>query len=355
MENEHLEPDRSTPSILPGAPTDSDAQPSLPEESVANAEVTPEVTAGDALSQQLPIDVAPANTAAQTDVSEADIAALPVVEEDGPEAGLKHETSHKKRAALVLGGFFIFNALLLGMNYYLVHAVPQSSSKSAAVSSKQGVVSSSASPSPTQPADAPSQPTTIHYKSTGLNLEFDYPVDWRVSSSTDNTSVSLTSGLVSFTDYEGIKQSGKINMSIAAKSVTPSQFSSFAANAYLTGSELVTGDSIQITYSNPSAVQRKQTNLTYVRDSNFYDKDQRAIDATAANLLMVTGKLAYKQGQTIGSQNYNGVDPQIATSIDQCHSNCQGPDAAALTPATWDSNPDLKIIKTIIASIRITQ
>lgn len=250
---------------------------------------------------------------------------------------------------LVLNGTMLGSSLYLRRSTRTAIVVPTASVhnnvSSASVQRTKSTVTAST---------AGAQPTTLHYVSTALNLEFDYPIDWRVDAAADSSAINLSSGKINFTDYSGVNTSGTISVNIQAKP-TDSSDTTFAGQ-YFSGSELIAADSQMLSYLSPTSVQRKSTNLSYVQNQTFTDPATSRANLDASDLLLVSGRVAFKKGQKITDQDLHSVDPQISAYINDCPEiKCQYAAYAAVTQSTWQNDPNLSKIQDLIKSIRITK
>jgi hypothetical protein len=189
-------------------------------------------------------------------------------------------------------------------------------------------------------------PSTLHYVSTSLHIEFDYPVSWRLSASSANNSIDITSEQFAFTDYSGAKKSGTVHIGIDSKD-SGGQF------GYISGEAKIMANSKSLSYKNPTTVQRKVTNLTYALSSTYKTAE---MNAGGADYLLVTGGMAYSKGQFLGDKDYLSTDPQIYAYIESCpETSCRYLATAAATPDTWNTDENLLKIQDLIASIKVTQ
>lgn len=246
----------------------------------------------------------------------------------------------KKKPILV--GLLIFvlvgNVSLAAASYYL-HG------KSKKVSAISSVPQMTVKTTPTSPSTGTTSApvvTTLHYTSSALNLEFDYPVDWRITSTSGDKDIELQSAPIKFTDYTGKPRTGTIQVSIVAKD-TGNNFAS------ITNTSSVIANSLALTYKNPSSVQRRSTNLTFVNS-------QSADNPQAFDAVLITGNLAYHLGQTLANQNYLSVDPEISAYVSSCpEAQCFYQALGSLSYSSWQSNTDLQKIQSLITSMRITK
>jgi hypothetical protein len=283
-----------------------------------------------------------------TDATQQDYAQTSVLAQP---SNLNRQRKHRKLALFSLGALVLLvNVTMLTGNVYLSNTI-----KTAKVVPATTVHNNVSSASVERTKSAPSaQPTTLHYVSTALNLEFDYPIDWRVTAAADSSNINLSSGKINFTDYSGVNKSGTISVTIQAKPTDPAD-TTFSGQ-YFSGSELIPADSTVLSYLHPTSVQRKSTHLSYVQDQTFADPGSDTTNPNAIDLLLVTGNVAFNKGQTIADHPLNSVDPQISAYINSCPDiSCHYRAVAAVTEPTWQKNPNLSKIQDLIVSIRITK
>ena len=197
-------------------------------------------------------------------------------------------------------------------------------------------------PSTGDTSDKQTKPKNLHYDSNALKLSFDYPIDWRVGTSSGDKEVSLTSGKFDFKNSLGATEQGKIVLSIVSKDAAGTNF-----NAVM-GDETATSVSEKIVYSNPSTVQRKQTNLSFLgHDAELAN--------SSFNMMVITGDYSYKKGDPITAYSYKTIEPRITAYIDTCEDSCQAFNIGSISVDTWNSNAELIKLKEIIKTLRFEQ
>ena len=153
--------------------------------------------------------------------------------------------------------------------------------------------------------------------------------------------MTLTSEPFNFTDIDGhVIQDSKIIMVISAAG------SGYDAFSYLIDDSVISADSAAITYTKPTATQRKQTNLSF---AGYPDNTNDGI-----NNIFVSGTNTYRKGDKVGSKDYKKVDPHIAFYVDGCGSGgCQALVQATFTIDDWHNNPQMQKTQAILESLRL--
>lgn len=289
----------------------------LPDGSIVEAPVMPEVTS----------EPAPVSTPEKIAIPET--AVLP---EPEPVAPTPHRRGHT--LAIFITAVVIVNLTLAGGSgwlYYQKHK-PTATGQSASLS---GNSTSAASKKP-----LPADPSTLHYVSEPLKIEFDYPVDWRVSSSSDNSAISLASAPFQFTTREGKQTKATINISISPASTTPTF-------PVVNDNDVIVADSESLTYTAPTKQQRSATNISFVNSNSVKDGTIMG--------LFISGSFSYKQGEPVSSKDYKTVDPRIYLSLNDCASELcrQAYSPDYFTISDWHTNPSFKKAKSIFESLRL--
>ncbi len=256
----------------------------------------------------------------------------PIIE-TAPE-GSTQPVSHRKRW-LVIVSILLINIALGAGNVY-VHTHPKAVADAQVTPVKTKTVSKTTSSAKSL---ASADVKTLHYTSKPLGIEFDYPVDWRVSSDAANTSINLTSAPFSFTDPTSLATAVNINLSITPASQQNSSYFSL-----LNDDDKIAADSDSLAYTNPTSGQRKQTNISF---TSFSSTD------TDIGMGFISGVYHYTKGATVGSQDYKKVDPQITFYLDPCaNQQCEAFNAVNFTKNDWDTNPNFQQVKDLLASLR---
>lgn len=182
--------------------------------------------------------------------------------------------------------------------------------------------------------------TTLHYVSKPLNLEFDYPVDWRLSSSAANTTIKISSSPFKLTDSTGMTHAATINLSINS-----SNENSFSYD--ISPSQPISVDSETLKYSNPTASQRPTTNVSFV------GSNENA--ANEINAIFVSGNNVYHKGETVDSHNYAAITPQISMNVDLCAGGLckQALNTATFKLSNWHDGAEFIKARSLIESLRL--
>lgn len=181
---------------------------------------------------------------------------------------------------------------------------------------------------------------TKNYTSSNVGLTFAYPENWNVND-TDNK-LTVTSPVASLTGTDGQQFDGKILLTIQPKGATPDAFKNGGAIAAL--------DSLKIKYAKPTPVQRGQTYLSFVQNTEKFVKGQ--LDG-----IYVTGDFGYQSNQFVPKTDIAKLDPLINIAFQKCDdSQCKSPVATSIQADQWDNNADFqKVIKSMLESIQVNE
>lgn len=199
---------------------------------------------------------------------------------------------------------------------------------------KEAAVSSNTSNKPTPIA---SDIKTLHYTAKTLNLEFDYPVDWSVSSYGDNKSINISSSKFRYKASSGKITEAQIKFDIVTRD-SGDYYGIFGDD------NLIAAASEKVVYTNPSSAQRKETYLSFV-GGNQVDADSTTV--------LVTGNFSYKVGQKLSDQNYKSIDPRISLYASACFTKCQALITAPIPLNIWHNDPNFQKAQELIKSFRI--
>ena len=191
------------------------------------------------------------------------------------------------------------------------------------------------------PAAPSTVSTTLHYTSAPLKIEFDYPSDWHVSSSSDNSSIKLASAPFQFTAVGGKQTAATINIAITPVANAAASFNS------VTESDVIAANSEALQYTSPTKSQRTVTNVSFANDHGL--KNNNILSA------FISGDLVYKKGDVVGSKKYQSIDPQISMHVDDCAAGTcqQALSAAVFTIGDWHDNANFQKVKALLASLRL--
>lgn len=328
-------PQPTTAPLLDGkAPPEVSSEPDMGTIDVAEDSST--------VINQPPIDTQP-----ETPTETAELVADEANEPQSIVAPLTSPLKHRRSLTwLVVTLVLLANIGIAGATFYVRRQAADSTNLAADTATTTiKTTGKPISSSPAQPVS--SDIKTLHYVSKPLGIEFDYPVDWRISSDASNSSINLTSAPFSFTDPTGIAQAVAVYLAITN---TKQQ-----ANSY---SEVLLGDgdtiavaSETLKYTSPTASQRATTNLSFARNLYQSGDNQQAIDTG-----FISGSYAYQAGSKVGSQEYTKVDPQIRFYLNPCglgSAKCQAYNDTSFTYSDWQTNPNLQAVKALLTSLRI--
>lgn len=143
--------------------------------------------------------------------------------------------------------------------------------------------------------------TNQTYSSVSSALSFSYPNNWTVNDNNKGL-ILVTSQIVNLTSDLMVSTEGKLLISINQQPVLPTSFGNF--------SEAVSNSS-SIQYDNPTAIQRKQTYLTYVQypSTNI---------SGGLDSIFVTGDFGYQKLQAIPASDMMKLSPVIIISFESC-------------------------------------
>jgi len=141
---------------------------------------------------------------------------------------------------------------------------------------------------------------TKNYSSNNYSLSFDYPEDWVVS----DTSAKLTaaSPALEMESAVGAKIQAHIVVTIESQQTSIPGFPSGGAVAALSSND--------VSYKQPSSVQRAQTYVSYLSYTQ-----SNGLDA-----IYVTGNNGYQQGQQIPMSDIVKGTPLISVGFENCQS-----------------------------------
>lgn len=162
--------------------------------------------------------------------------------------------------------------------------------------------------------------STKHYDSANLNLGFDYPADWTVTDTAGSGILTAVSPALQLKDASGQTITGQITLTVRNNQQPVTEFDKGSAIAAL--------DSQKIAYAKPTASQRGNTYVSFLR---------YATDTSSAGLdgVYITGDAGYKAGQGIPKTDIVKVSPIVSIIFAKCNdSSC----SAAGTPLSIASS-----------------
>jgi len=225
----------------------------------------------------------------------------------------------------------IFVVLLIGASIgaYLIGTHQESKKQSAANHA-------------TAPAEKPSKTQqqvttqTKHYNSATYGLSFDYPADWTVSDTT--AKLTVVSPAMQLMTAVGAKTDAHVMVTI--------QNQQTAITGFPTGGAVASLASDQLTYKQPSPVQRAQTYLSFLSYT-----EPNGLDA-----LYLTGDSGYQQGQAVPMSDIVKGNPLIGVGFVKCTSDACASDKLSpvtLQAGTWKSSNAGKAVASLLESIVI--
>ena len=337
---DQLAPENGEPKQIPSAPPLSPELAEVHEATVTapSAPLTAEqtITPSNAEASETPL----ALVSPESETPPPDMTVVPSAAEPNPLPFFTPPPKKRRLLRAVVILVVMLNLGLAGASGWLTFHKPKTAAASTLATSAQpvatGASDKSASTATAKPAgDA----TTLHYVSDALKLEFDYPVDWRVSSSADNSSVSLRSAPFHFTSPDGQLLNAALSVTI-----TPVSTASYVVKA--DDSYVITNNSQSLVYSNPTKQQRSTTNVSFAS----YPENK----AGTTTAIFISGNLSYNKGDTVGSKNYKSIDPKVYLELDGCASSgcADVAQSNAFTSSDWQSVPTFQQAKSLFESLR---
>ncbi|HSX30349.1 MAG TPA: hypothetical protein VLE99_00325 [Candidatus Saccharimonadales bacterium] len=173
---------------------------------------------------------------------------------------------------------------------------------------------------PSKTAAAQPQPQQVatavqRYTSTLYTLSFNHPGNWVVSDTA--AKLTVTSPPIKLTDLRG-PTVGRVVVTIQNQQTSVAGYPADGAMANLA--------SQQLTYAQPSSVQRAQTYVSYIGY-----KSPNGLDA-----LFLTGDTAYQAGQHVPLSNVTKGNPLVSVTFTRCVStDCSKTQATTLLARSW--------------------
>lgn len=230
---------------------------------------------------------------------------IPIVSGATAPASPGVKPKHSERMWFIVAGIIIGNLLIAGATAtFLLKEPPTKTTPS--ITTKPGVKVLPATTSEVTPAKEPV--TNKMYVSDPLKLSFQYPSDWRIVASPDNSSITINS--VPF----DVKLA---NGSLSKASIKLEINETYKPSGLVSDSSLVRKASQKLVYNAPTAVQRKDTYLTYIQSVD--DPSGSGVRA-----FFISGGNQYSDGQRVSSKDYKKVNPFITVSVNACGDSCDG-------------------------------
>ena len=164
--------------------------------------------------------------------------------------------------------------------------------------------------------------TTTHYDSSNLSLGFDYPQGWTVTDTAGSGKLTAVSQPVQLKDTTGQTVTGQITLTVRNSQQPLTEFNAGSSTAAL--------DSQKIAYSKPTASQRGNTYVSFLR----YATDS---SSTGLDGVYITGDAGYQAGQNIPKTDIAKEDPIVAITFAKCgDATCSGATTPmAITSSSW--------------------
>lgn len=180
--------------------------------------------------------------------------------------------------------------------------------------------------------------STKHYISANFGVEFDYPTDWTVSGDTPGSNeLVVTSPELKLKPLSGSSFNGQVLFTISTKQEPLPEFDKGNAVAVLA--------SQKVTYKNPSADQRAQTYISFLRYAGMQPGTLEGI--------YITGNVGYQFAQAIPEADLTPVDPVVRILFEQCGtkgcntSNTQ----VGIDPSMWSESSFSGPLKSLLTSL----
>lgn len=193
-----------------------------------------------------------------------------------PEFG-QPKPSHSKRW-LLISGIVVAVLLLAGVGYWFLLRDSEPAPQPQANTQEQDEEEEQLGNAPQANA------TTQTFKSESLKLEFSYRSDWTLKESADDSEIILTSPQTSYVTKDGESKDGVFTLKLRNGAIPEAQQATVQAAYAVKDSEV-------IAYDAPTKEQRHYTNLSFAGP-----------DASTFGMVIVSGSVAYKAGQPLGSQ-----------------------------------------------------
>lgn len=232
-----------------------------------------------------------------------------------------HPKKKKSKSKYLLLAFTLI--LLIGISFYLYSE--KHKSKITAENSKTKVVAPSFS----------NFNKANNYNSTGFGLSITLPAGWNVQSD-DFNGIIIDSPLVELKNPDNTKQQYKVILTMALTGVVPASVSVHNPTAVI--------DSSKITFTNPSASQKAQSYLSFIRYSNESNQD-------SVNALFLTGNSDYQKNDTILSASLKRLNPTVFYSFVKCPSGNCSSSSSAINISNWSDKDFRNTLTKILCSI----
>lgn len=177
-----------------------------------------------------------------------------------------------------------------------------------------------------------------HYISNQFTASLDHPADWEITDAENSGRLTLKSPATRLKDSSGQTVTGQIIITMRDKKQLLPEFDK--------GNAIAARESEKITYTKPSAVQRAQTYLSFLRLASSTTTD------TTIDILFITGDAGYQTGQAIPKADILPMEPVISVSFFKCADKfCVSPTPLAISSTNWDDKTFADSIKNILTSL----
>lgn len=176
---------------------------------------------------------------------------------------------------------------------------------------------------------------TETFSSSVLNLSIGYPKDWTVHD--NGSTATISSPQYSLSTAAGT-QTGSIVITLQSKQSSLPVFK--------TGNAMAARDSIKLSYTQPSSVQRAQTYLSFLH----YPASTTPNDV--ADALYITGDAGYTKGQAIPQIDVVRSDPLVSVVFTGCSdTSCSSQTNLNISSDQWDVQGFSSTLTAVLTSL----
>jgi hypothetical protein len=178
---------------------------------------------------------------------------------------------------------------------------------------------------------------TRSYTSTNYSLSFNYPANWIVSDTASK--LTITSPAMKLKSAVGANVNAHVVVTIENQQTSIAGYPSTGAIAAIASNDM--------SYAQPSSIQRAQTYVSYLSYT----------EASGLDEIYVTGDNGYQQGQQVPMSSIVEGNPLIGVGFENCQSNdCSTgtSDPVTLLASSWSSTNVSKQVISLLESIVIT-
>ena len=264
--------------------------------------------------------------------------------------------SHKTLTILGIALVFLLNGGMAGASWYL-HKHPKKKTLQQVslpggikvdTTNNDGLIALN-STTANNDASVSTSPDTAHYVSKAGGVEFDYPTNWHIDSTSDDSLITIKTATFAYKSSVTDVNSSSGTLQITIKKHLPNQTPDFD----FLGNGIIAETPILITYTSPTKIQRKSTLLNTYHGLN----DPHGSDAYAA---FISGSTLYAVGDKITSKDLSKVDPIIGMYVQlDCGVNssqsCDFINPGPINNYVFNNVPTFQNAKKIIESLRFNQ